>query len=154
MQPLPIPTQFWNDIVMDFISGLPKAMGHDTILVVVGRFIKYCHFLLLCHPYTTKSVVELFVHEVVCLHGFPKTIVSDRDLIFVSQFLQELFKLFGTSLKLSSGYYLQIDGQTEVVNRYLETYIRCFSGAHPKQWPRWIPWVEFGSIPLTMVPPK
>lgn len=77
LQSLPIPTQVWDDIAMDFISGLPKATVHDTILVVVDRFTKCCHFLLLSHPYTTNSVAELFVHEVVRLHGFPKSIVSD-----------------------------------------------------------------------------
>jgi len=61
-------------------------MGHDTILVVVDRFTKYSHFLLLSHPYTAKSVVALFVCEIVRLHGFPKSIVSDRDQVFVSQF--------------------------------------------------------------------
>ena len=77
---------------MDFIGGLPKAQGVDTILVVVDRLTKYSHFLALSPPYTAKDVVALFVKEVVRKHGFPTTIVTDRDRIFMSSFWQEIFK--------------------------------------------------------------
>lgn len=133
IQPLPVPSQTWSDISMDFIGGLPKAQGVDTILVVVDRFTKYAHFMALCHPYTAKDVAELFTREVVKLHGFSSSIVSDRDKIFLSTFWSELFKLSGTKLKYNSAYQPQTDGQTRVVNRCLETYIRCLTGQKPKQ---------------------
>ena len=71
---------------MDFIGGLPKAMGMDTIMVVVDRMTKYAHFCPLAHPYTAKEVAAIFVKEVVRLHGFPGVIVSDRDRVFMSNF--------------------------------------------------------------------
>lgn len=61
MQPLPIPTQVWSDISMDFIGGLPKAMGVDTIYVVVDRLSKYAYFFALTHPYTARDVAAVFV---------------------------------------------------------------------------------------------
>lgn len=64
---------------MDFIEGLPKAHGKDIILVVVDRLTKYAVFLVLSHPYTAKEVAELFVEDIVKLHGFPSSIISDRD---------------------------------------------------------------------------
>jgi len=76
---------------MDFITRLPKSNGYDAILVVVDHLSKYAHFIPLKHPYSTKSVAEVFTREVIRLHGIPASIVSDQDPVFVSLFWKELF---------------------------------------------------------------
>lgn len=86
LQPLPIPSKIWDDLSMDFIGGLPKVKGYDTIIVVVDRFFKYGHFLVVRHSYTAKDIAEIFIKEVVRLHGFPRTITSDKDCVFMSAF--------------------------------------------------------------------
>ncbi|PNY03372.1 hypothetical protein L195_g026699 [Trifolium pratense] len=142
LQPLPIPGLVWSEISMDFITNLPKSNGYEAILVVVDRLSKYSHFVPLKHPFTARSIASIFVKEIVRLHGVPKSILSDRDPLFVSIFWKELFKLLGTVLKMSSAYHPQTDGQPEVVNRCLESYLRCFISDQPKSWAHWIPWAE------------
>ena len=73
------------------------------------------------------------------LHGVPRSIISDRDKVFLSHFWSELFKLQGTILKKSSTYHPQIDGQSEVVTKCLETYLQCFVTDKLKQWVKWLP---------------
>ena len=120
LQPLPIPSKPWTDISLDFINSLPKSHGFEVIMVVVDRLTKYVHFMPLSHPYTAAKVAAMFMKDIFRLHGMPQSIVSDKDVVFTSKFWQELFKLQGSNLAVSSVYHPQKNGQTEVVNRSLE----------------------------------
>lgn len=140
LQPLPIPDRIWEDISMDFIDGLPNSNGKTTIFVVVDRLSKYAHFVPLSHPYTAVTVAMSFFDNIFKLHGMPKTIVCDKDLAFTSLFWTELFALNGIRFNFSSAYHPQTDGQSEVVNRTLEMYLRCFTSSQPKLWLKWLSW--------------
>lgn len=143
LQPLPIPERIWDEVSMDFIEGLPSVYGKTVILVVVDRLSKSAHFIPLKHPYTAEGVAKAYLDHVYKLHGMPKSIVSDRDPVFTSLFWKELFKLRQVKLKFSSAYHPQTDGQTEVVNRCLETYLRCMCTFKPKEWLDYLPLAEW-----------
>ena len=143
LKPFPIPRRIWTYISMDFIEGIPKSGGKTVILVVVDRLSKYSHFCALNHPYTASSVAQIFMDQIFRLHGIPSSIVSDRDATFRSHFWTELFHLTGTKLKMSSGYHPQIDGQTKVTNKFLETYLHCFTSEQQHQQEKWLPLAEW-----------
>ena len=90
---------------MDFITGLPEVQGKDCIFVVVDRLTKYAHFFAISAQYTAAQVAELFFRDIFRLHGLPKTIVSDRYSSFMGGFWQELFRLVGIELTLSTSYH-------------------------------------------------
>jgi hypothetical protein len=119
LQPLPIPDQIWEDISMDFIEALPKVGGKSVILTVVDRLSKYAHFIPLTHPYSATTVAHKLFSEIVKLHGLPKSIVSDRDVVFTSRFWHELFRLSAVKLQMTSAYHPQSDGQSEIVNKII-----------------------------------
>ena len=104
---------------------------------------KYAHFIALAHPYTALTVAQFFLDHIYRLHGLPKSIVSDRDPIFVSTFWRELFRLQGVKLKYSTAYHPQTDCQTEHINKCLEQYLRCMSGDKPKEWLKYLPLSEW-----------
>ena len=84
LQPLLIPGVVWVDISLDFIEGLPKSRGKNTILVVVDRLSKHAPFLPLSHPFTVAFVGQLYFEQIFRLHSLPRTIVSGMDKIFLS----------------------------------------------------------------------
>lgn len=112
--PLPVPTQAWVEISMDFMEGLPKSDGFSVILVVVDRFTKYAYFIPLRHPYTASQVAAAVDRTVFRAHGIPQSIVSDQDKIFTSKFWTDLFKVWNTQLQMSTAYHPQTDGQRSV----------------------------------------
>ena len=106
---------------MDFIVGLPRTQkGFDFIWVVVDRLTKVAHFISLKTTYNGARLAEKYMERIVCLHGVPKRIVSDRGTQFTSRFWEKLHESLGTEPRFSTAYYLQTDGKTERINQILE----------------------------------
>ena len=118
----------WDEIGMDFIVGLPRTRaGYDSIWVVVDRLTKSAHFIPVKTNYSSAVLAELYMSRIVCLHGVPKKIVSDKGTQFTSHFWQQLHEALGTHLNFSSAYHPQTDGQTERTNQILEDIANRFT---------------------------
>lgn len=126
-----------------FQRGSTNVLG--LYCLVVDRFTKYAHFGALPNHFTAAKVAQLFTDMVIKLHGFSNSIISDRDPVFIEEVWKKLHELSGTKLKLRTVYHSQTDGQTEVVNRGLEQYLRSFASLKPSTW---FHFFELGGVQL------
>ena len=94
LQPVSIPSQRWEEVLMDFITDLPKSKGKGVIMVVVDKITKYAHFCALSHPFKASIVATAFMETIKKLHGSPKIIVSGRDPISLEIFGWNYFLVF------------------------------------------------------------
>jgi hypothetical protein len=101
-----VPEWKWEEIVIDFIVELSRTQsGYDSIWVIVDGLTKVAHFIPVKTTYSVPQLVELYMSRIVCLHGVPKKIVSDRETQFNSRFWERLHKTLDTQLCFSSAYH-------------------------------------------------
>ncbi|TYK19165.1 ty3-gypsy retrotransposon protein [Cucumis melo var. makuwa] len=114
LQPLNVPGWKWESVSMDFITGLSRTLkGYTVIWVVVDRLTKSVHFVPGKSTYTASKWGQLYMTEIVRLHGVPVSIVLDRDARFTLKFWKGLQLALGTRLDFSMAFHPQTDGQTE-----------------------------------------
>ena len=129
---------------MDFVTGLPKTKEqHDAVWVVVDRLTKSAHFLPIKITYSLERLAQIYISQVVKLHGIPVTIVSDRDTRFTSRFWRAFQEAMGTKLKMSTAYHPQTDGQSERMIQVLEDMLRACALDFSRSWDDHLHLVEF-----------
>ena len=149
IMPLQPPEEPWQDISMDLIVHLPQSQTFNAIFVVVDRFSKIAHFIPIQTQIDAPELARLFLDNIVRLHGFPRSIISDRDPRFLSHFWKELFSLTETTLRFSMANHPQTDGQTERTNRTLEQYLRIHARHNPSTWSKYLTTAEIAYNNLT-----
>ncbi|WVZ92111.1 LOW QUALITY PROTEIN: hypothetical protein U9M48_038200 [Paspalum notatum var. saurae] len=134
----------WEKITMDFIVGLPRSpKGNDSIWVIVDRLTKSAHFIPVKANYNASRLAELYIQNILRLHGAPLSIVSDRGPQFTARFWKSLQRALDTKLDYSTAYHPQTDGQTERVNQLLEDLLRACVLIYGPNWEDSLPFAEF-----------
>ena len=127
---------------MDFITIFPRTFRQlDSIMVLVDKLTKVAHFTPVKSTNSSSEVDQVFIREILRLHGNPKKILSNRDVNFTYRFWKELFAGLGTKLTFSTTYYPQTDGQMKRINRILEDMLRMYVMYQPKKWEEYLPLV-------------
>ena len=129
-----IPEKLWSHISADFITKLLLAQGYNAILVVYNYFSKMVHFIATTEKTSAKGLAKLFRDHIWKLHGLLESIVLDRGVQFAVEIIKKLNQLLEIQTKLSTAYHLQIDRQTERINKELEQYLRVFINYRQEQW--------------------
>jgi len=144
LQPLDIPERRWERINIDFITKLPVCTsGNDTIVTVIDSLTKRAHWFAVKETISAEDFAGIFVDFHMRLHGLPKSIISDRDPRFTSDFWKHLMSIWQTKLRMSTAYHPQTDGQAEKANSIVVRYLRTFAGHRQKEWDKFLSLAEF-----------
>ena len=148
LQPLPVPERPWQHISMDFVSFNKDKHGYDNVLVIVDRLSKESISVPCYKTTTAEEMASLFIYHIWRYFGPPDSIVSDRGPQFISHFWTEFCRLLGTKLKLSTAHHPQTNGQTEIMNQYLEQRLRPFVNYYQDNWSELLPMMDYAQLTL------
>ena len=144
LQCLPVPSQPWQDISMDFIMGLPvSSTGNNAVLTFIDRLTKQAHFVATKTVVNAVDTADLYIHNVFRLHGLSRSIVSDRDPRFTSEVYRNIFSRLSVDLRFSTANHPQTDGLTEKVHRTIEQILRSVVHHRQTNWEDMLPLCEF-----------
>ena len=147
LEPLQVPERPWQEVSLDFITQLPSSYigtaEYDAILVVVDRYTKMARFIPTITELAAPEFAALFYENIELKYGSLRGIVSDRDTRITSKFWAEVCSYSLIKRRLSTAFHPQTDGQTEVLNRILEGYLRAYTSLECMNWARLLPSAEY-----------
>jgi hypothetical protein len=138
-----IPARPWESIGMDFMDPFIEIGGYNYILLVVCRMTGMVHLIPTQTNAMAKQVAEIYIKEVVQLHGIPESMVSDRDTKFTSQFWKELSKILRQRLLMSTSYHPQTDMSSEQAIQVMSQMLQSVINDHQTNWVEQLPLIQF-----------
>ncbi|GJW51396.1 putative reverse transcriptase domain-containing protein [Tanacetum coccineum] len=139
-----IPEWKWDNIMMDFITKLPKSSHcFDTIWVIVDRLTKSANFLPIRENDPLDKLARLYLNKIVARQGIPASIIYDRDGRFTSNFWRSFQKALGTDISMSIAYHPETDCQSEKTIQTLEDMLHACVIDFGKGWVKHFPLAEF-----------
>ncbi len=143
LHPLPVPIKSWDSVGTDFISPFPESKGFNYLWVVICRMTSMVHLIPIHMQYSAFDLSWRYLREVVRLHGLSSSIVSNQDTRFTSHWWQELHRILGAKLLMSTLFHPQMDGQIEQANRSIGQILRTVVNHNQSNWVDKIDMVEF-----------
>ena len=139
---------------MDFVTDLPEstASAYTGILVIVDRLTKMAIYLPCRKDIDSPELARMFFEHVICKHGVPDNIITDRGTQFTSRFWNRVCSHMSINHRLSTAFHPQTDGQTERQNQTMEQYLRAFCNYEQDNWVELLPLAEFAynnSVPAS-----
>jgi transposase InsO family protein len=148
LHPLLVPDRPWQHVTHDFKSFPKDKHGYDMIYVVVDRLSKQS-VCIPCHKnVTARDMARMYITHIYRWRGVPESMVSDRGPQFVSQFWDEFCNILGIKVKLSTAYHPQTDGQTEIMNQYIDQRLRPFVNHYQDNWSDLLPMMDHAQLTL------
>ncbi len=148
LHPLPISERPWQHVAMDFKSFPNDRQGFDTIFVVIDRLSKQSTSIPCLKTTTAKDMAVMYIDRIYRNHGAPESIVSDRGSQFVSAFWNEFCRILGITLKLSTANHPQTDGQTEIMNQYIDQRLRPYVNYYQDNWAELLSMIDYAQLTL------
>jgi RNase H-like domain found in reverse transcriptase/Reverse transcriptase (RNA-dependent DNA polymerase)/Integrase zinc binding domain/Chromo (CHRromatin Organisation MOdifier) domain/Integrase core domain len=142
---IPPPDRPWEGITMDFVTDLPESTesAYTSILVVVDRLTKMAIYLPCRKDIDSPELARLFFENVICQHGVPDNVITDRGSQFTSRFWNRVCTHMSTDHRLSTAFHPQTDGQTERQNQTMEQYLRAYVNYEQDNWVELLPLAQF-----------
>lgn len=144
LKPLDVPAGRFQEVTMDFLTGIPKtSRGHDMLFVIVDRLSKRAKLIPCDKTLTSVGAARLFIQHYFVNFGLPKKIYSDKDIRFQSAFWKTIHHMLGTSLLFTTTNHPQTDGQSERMMRVINQMLRTTCEHNIADWDLVLPAVEF-----------
>jgi hypothetical protein len=143
LHPLPVPDARFDTVALDFVGPLPPEDGFDMILTITDTLGADIHIIPIKSTISAPEVATILFNEWYCENGLMLNLISDRDALFTSEVWQELHKLTGVRLKMSTAYHPETDGSSERTNKTITQAIRYHVDVNQKGWVKTLPRVRF-----------
>ncbi|QRW02596.1 Retrovirus-related Pol polyprotein from transposon [Ceratobasidium sp. AG-Ba] len=134
LKSIPIPSQPFEVVTMDFIMDLPPSNGYNAILTIVDKLTKFAHFIPCTTSINEEETAKLFHAHIWTKYGLPRQVITDRDARWTGAFWEHLTSLVGVQRSLTTAYHPQTDGQSEIMNQTLEIALRAFVFPSMDNW--------------------
>ena len=148
LQPIESENRLWQNISLNFVTGLSESKGFNAILMIVDRFSKMHHYIA-CTAEKERTKIDetmkMLIDHVWKLHELSKTIIFDRDPQFVSLIWTALCKILSIKTKLSTAFHSEIDEQSEKFNQKMKRYFRVYINYQQNDWSSWLSMIKYAS---------